>query len=99
MSDEHRGSPEGGFIRRLDPDWRKMVADVDDVQKELVEVKKSAHRQERYMVGGWAEDGVTWVPGVREKVDGLSGKFTVASTALWALFLIVAADVALKFFK
>lgn len=94
----HGDAPESGYIRRLDPDWIETRADVANLKEQLQELQRSNFRQERYLVGGWSEDGSAWISGVREKVDDMCKRFAWATAALWALFLIVAGDVAVKVF-
>ena len=102
-ADRTRIQPEDSFIRRLDPDYVALVKDVDDVKSRMVSLEKSNWRQERYLVGGFAEDGVTWMPGLRERVDKtleqmdriairlekLISRDTILAGGVWALILIL----------
>ena len=54
--------PEQGYVRRLDPDWIALIA-------EYKELKQSLYRTERYLVGGFDDDG-NQVIGIASKLDG-----------------------------
>ena len=84
--------PEDAFIRRLDPDWIEVKTDLGKVQEQMLELTKSSHRQERYLVGGWSEDGATWVEGVRDKIERLekiTRWFWAIAAGVWTICVAV----------
>jgi hypothetical protein len=73
-----------GYIRRLDPDYIALLGDVDDVRERLQQLEESNQRQERYLVGGWAKDGVNYVRGIREQLGDLERSFANATSTVTA---------------
>lgn len=91
---------EGGYIRRLDPDYITMVADVRDVKQRIGEIETSSHRTERYLVGGWDESGTIWVAGVREDlrdVKRIIRWFWAMAAGVWAIFLVLLGRIAVDY--
>ena len=71
-----------------------MVSDVEDAQSLISKLVTSNHRQERYLVGGWSDDGETWIVGVREKIDHvekLARWFWVIAAGVWSIFAAIIA--------
>ena len=114
MNDEPRSSgrtpppplPEAdAYIRRLDPDYVALVHDVgkienkmEDVEEQLKALKASSFRQERFTVGGWSDDGSTYITGMRERVEGLGNSFKWMASGFWALALLFAGDLLARAF-
>jgi len=104
MADEERRRvppplPEAdAYIRRLDPDYISLVKQVEAIDNAVLELQKSNHRQERYLVGGWSEDGAKWITGVRERVEDMSKRFGWMASGLWALALLVAGEIIARAF-
>lgn len=105
--DRHPSPPkysEGGYIRRLDPDYLELLKDMSDVKDQVKEIIKSQHRTERYLVGGMSDDGTTYVSGVRDEIktikdgldDGLSelvktkSSYRALAAGVWSIFLLIA---------
>lgn len=86
------------YIRRLDPDYIALLRDVSDVKTELHELKTSSYRQERFIVGGWSEDGSRYITGLRESFEDMKRRFGWLTAGIWTGAVLFAGDLVARAF-
>jgi hypothetical protein len=62
-----------------------------DVKESIKALVASNHRQERYLVGGWSEDGSKFQEGMRDKVSRLEKLVVLFWAILGGVWGILAA--------
>lgn len=91
------------LVRKSDEQYRRLLSDVAGIQTQMLDLLRASHRTERYLVGGWNEDGTQYIAGVRDTMDAFdrrvgdavkvadeaNKRFTVFAAGVWGVFVIL----------
>lgn len=81
------------YVQRFGDEHQNLLKDVSKMREQLDDTVKSSFRNERALMGGWSDDGQTYITGIRAQTWWIKPMAIGIWTVVIALIPVVANNI------